>query len=465
MSKQILEFGISVILARLLTPQDFGLVGMVFVFTGFISLFSELGFGAALIQRKDVYEQHLSSVFWLNIAAGFLIMIFLAVGAPLIGVFYNEPRLVPLTRLLSLNFLIGAFKTVHTAIITRSMNFKLLALLETTTVLIAGILAVVLALSGFGVWSLAWQLLCLTTLQVIVIWIFTDWRPQLQFHKSAIQELWKFSSNLVGFRIINYWVRNADNLLVGKFVGSAGLGIYTRSYSTMLMPLTQVTWVLSRVMFPALSKIQDDIPQVKQVYFLANRAIALVTMPMVCGLLVVTKSFVLTLYGPKWESAIPIIQILCLIAISQPIGSTVGWIYGALGRTDIQFRWAVIRGSTAIIAFIIGVQWGIMGVAIAYVVRGYLVHYHSIVIPGRLIGVSFKEYHLNVASVFGCAVAMAGLVWCLGLLLPSGWPHWSYLTVQVPSGMAIYWGLIHIFRLNAYQEVRTLIWEHVSLPL
>ena len=436
-------------------------MGMVVIFTGFISLFNELGFGAAIIQRKEIHEQHLSSVFWLNIVMGVVIMLGLIAAADLIATFYNEPRLIALTRVLSLNFLIGAFSPVRMAILKRAMNFKLLAILEFIAALCAGIAAIVLALNGFGVWSLVWQSLCRTTVQVVVMWIYIDWHPQFRFRYRAIQELWKFGKNLTGFNVLNYWVRNVDNFLIGKFVGSYGLGMYARAYSAMLLPLSQVTSVIRRVMFPALSKIQEDRQKVKLYYLQLNRVIGLLTFPMVCGLFVTASPFVATLYGQKWEPAIPIIQILCLIAIKQPVGSTAGLIFAALGRTDIQLKWGIISAIVAIIAFVIGIQWGVMGVAIAYVIRGYLLHYHGIIIPGRLIGMSFKEFHLNVAGIFACAVTMAILVWGVGVLLPNNWQPWIYLAIQVPCGMLVYWGLIHLFRVKAYQEVQELMKDHI----
>lgn len=458
-ASQLLNFLITVLLVRMLTPQDFGLIGMIVIFTGFASLFSELGFGAAIIQYKNLEERHLSSIFWLNVVAGLLIMGILMISSPLIAAFYNEPRLMPLTMVISVNFFIGPFNIVQNAILKREMNFRLLGVIETASFLLAGSVAIALAVAGFGVWSLVWQSLLMTSSSVLIMWVLSDWRPKLQCQKKAIQELLKFSSNLLGFNIYNYWIRNADNLLIGKFVGTAGLGIYSRAYSMMLLPLREVTSVVSRVMFPALSRIQDDKLRVKSIYLQVNRIIGLITMPVMCGLFVVAEPFVITLYGPKWEAVTPILKILCIVGVAQPITSTTGLIYQSQGRTDWMLRWGIASGIVTICSFLIGIRWGVMGVAIAYAIRSYVLLYPSIVIPGRLIGMSFMEFIKNVSGIFFSSLLMALLVWCIGLTLPSHWPHWSYLAIQVPIGAIIYILLIHLFSNKAYRDLRGLIGE------
>lgn len=458
-AKQILQFIISVILARLLTPEDFGLVGMIAVFTGFAALFGELGFGAALIQRQDVEEQHYSSIFWLNLLSGFILMGVVIAAAPAIAAFYNEPRLVPLTMLIAVNFLIGALNIVQQALLTRALNFQKLAFIETISMLMAGSVAIVLAYLGYGVYALVWQMLISTMAGVILMWNVTGWYPHLIFSWQSARELLGFSSNLLGFNVFNYWVRGADNLLIGKFIGSGGLGIYTRAYSTMLLPLNQVSAVVGRVMFPALARIQDDKPRIKRIYLQAISMISLITFPMMLGLLVVSKSFVLALYGPQWAAVVPILQILCLVGLAQSVGTTTGWIYQSQGRTDWLFYWGIASGIVTFIAFGVGIIWGVLGVTIAYAIRTFMLTFFNFAIPGKLIDMTFSEVVRSVAGIFGCAAVMALLVWGVGLLLPAGWPHWAYLVVQVPVGVLVYGGLVHLFKLRAYRDVRGLVAE------
>jgi PST family polysaccharide transporter len=266
LGRQGFQFAVGVILARLLTPDAFGLIGMVAVFVAFAGIFTDLGFGSALIQKQETRPAHYQSIFWLNIAVGLFLTLLFLVIAPLIARFYDEPLLTPLTMLISLNFLIGSFGVVHNSRLKKGLRFKRLAIVELIAIVVSGVIAIVLALLGFGVWALAIQSVLLTFSTVVLLWIVSDWRPALKFNKGAVRELVGFSSNLLGFSSLNYWIRNSDNLLVGRFLGTSALGIYSRAYSIMLLPLTMVSKTIGQVMFPAFSKIQDDKGRVGRIY-------------------------------------------------------------------------------------------------------------------------------------------------------------------------------------------------------
>jgi PST family polysaccharide transporter len=212
-------------------------------------------------------------------------------------------------------------------------------------------------------------------------------------------------------------------------------------------------------MFPALSRLQNDVDHVRRVYLRATRAIGFVSMPLMCGLMVVADSFVLALFGPKWEAVVPILQVLCVIGIKQPVSSTTGWIFKSQGRTDTMFYWNLVVSTATVLSFVIVVQWGVLGVAIAYTVRGYLIHYHGIVIPGRLINMSFGDFHWNLAGIAGCSALMAGGVAGVGVLLPPTMAHWLQLVIQIPVGAFVYWLTAHLFRLQAYHETLSLLAE------
>ena len=456
---QGLQFVILVVLARLLSPEDFGLMGMVLVFTGIAKLFSELGFGAALIQKTELEERHLSSVFWLNLAVGLILTILVYMSAPWVASFYNEPRLISLVRTISISFVIGGFGVVQTAIMTRKMQFKLLAIIQIISVFITGIITVLMAFSGYGVWSLVVQLISVSFLGVLFLWILGEWRPKFIFQAAALKDMISFSANLLGAQLLNYGVRNFDYLLIGRYVGSSGLGVYTLAYKFMLLPINQVSRIIGRVMFPALSQIQDDNQRIKRVYLRANRVIGLLTIPLMFGMIVVARPLVLTIVGPNWEAVIPILQILCLVGIKQPVGSTTGWLYQAKGRTDLMLRWNFISMVITIAAFIIGIRWGVIGVATAYAIRSYLIWYPAITIPGRLIGLTFWEFFKNLGGVFACSITMSILVWLIGYWMPVSWPYWLQLIIQVGSGAIVFLMLAHAFKLQAYDEVKVLLME------
>lgn len=455
--RQVLSFAIIVVLARLLTPQDFGLAGMIVVFTGFAGLFSEAGFGAALIQRKEIEERHLSSVFWLNIAIGAGLMGLAILAAPGVADFFDEPLLESLMCLMALNLMITPFGVVPAALLRRSLNFRVMTIVEIAAMTVSGGVAIVLALTGFGVWTLVWRGLLSSACGALGLWIASEWRPKLLFRRKAVRELLNFSGNLLGFSSFNYWVRNADNLLIGKLVGSTGLGIYTRAYGTMLLPIRQITSVIGKVMFPALSKIQGDTERVKRAYLRATRAIGLITIPMMVGLFVVADSFVLATFGPKWTAVIPVLRVLSLVGITQPIGSTVGWLYLSQGRADWQFKWGVGSGLFRLSTFAIGVNWGVMGVAFAYLLGTCVLWYPSIAIPGRLINLSVARFARNLGGVFCCSALMAGAVWTTSVFLLASWPHLVALGVEVVVGVGVYWLALEVFDVRAYSEMRGLL--------
>lgn len=460
LGKQGLQFIISVVLARILSPEDFGLVGMVLIFTGFAALFGELGFGAALIQREVLEERHYSSIFWLNLAFGILLTGLITLLAPFIAEFYNEPQLIPLTSIIAVNFFVSSLGIVQNALLNRNMAFRLIAIVETTSVLVGGTVAILLALSGYGVWSLGWQLVITTTIMAIGFWTVNSWRPKLIFDWHAVKELLGFSGNLLGFNAFNYWSRNADNLLIGRFLGTGELGIYTRAYTTMLLPISQVTNVLSRVMFPALSRVQHDKVRVKRIYLRSIAMIALISFPMMMGLFVLAEPFILTLYGPKWIRVVSVVQILSLVGMVQSIVASVGWIYQSQGRTDWMFKWGLLVGSLGILSFIVGIVLGtIEAVALSYAIINLLLLYWNLSIPGKLIDMSFSEIISSLMGVFGCAVAMAVVVWLFGIYLPESWPSWAYLLVQTSIGIVSYGFLTHLFNIPAYTDAKGILVE------
>lgn len=459
-SKQGIQFIISVVLARILSPEDFGLVGMVLVFTGFAALFGEMGFGAALIQREVLEERHYSSIFWLNFLLGILLTGLIAMLAPVIANFYDEPRLVPLTTIIAINFMISSLGIVQTALLNRRMNFRLIAAVEMIAVLVAGGVAIFLAWAGYGVWSLGWQLVITTTIMVIGFWTVNGWRPKLLFDWQAVKELLGFSGNLLGFNSFNYWSRNADNLLVGRFLGTGELGIYTRAYTTMLLPISQVTNVLSRVMFPALSRVQHDKVRVKRIYLRSIALIALISFPMMMGLFVLAEPFILTLYGAKWIRVVSVIQILSLVGMVQSIVASVGWIYQSQGRTDWMFKWGLLVGSMGILSFIVGIAWGtIEAVALSYAIMNILLLYWNLSIPGKLIDMSFFEVVSTLKGTFTCAGFMASIVWGFGFFLPESWPYWVNLLVQTSIGLVTYGFVTHLFKIPAYTDAKSILIE------
>jgi PST family polysaccharide transporter len=459
----VLTFVIGVILARLLSPREFGLVAMITVITSFAAIFSELGFSAALVQKQDVGETHLSSVFWLNLGAGLVLTLLFVAGAPLIARFYQEPMLAPLTMLIAMNFVISSLNIVQNTLFTRSLNFQILAIVEICALAVAGAVSITMAYTGFGVWSLAVQSVIVSAVTALLLWLLSDWRPSLLFHWAAIKDLLGFSVNMFGTKVLNYWVRNIDYLLIGRVLGSNPLGIYNRAYDIMLFPLVSVSRVLSRVMFPSFSIIQEDKGRVSSLYLKITRTIALITFPMMLGLFVTVEPFVLTVFGAQWAAMIPVLRILSLVGMPESIGTLTGNLYLSQGRADLEFKVGLFVKINVILGIVIGLRWGIVGVAAGYAIASFVNAYPNFYFAGRLVNLTYWQLLRNVNAVLACALAMAAFVWVTGLIVPSSWPDWALLATQVSSGVVIYPLLVHLFRLRAYQELRALLMEQWHL--
>jgi hypothetical protein len=281
--QQVAGFIISIFLARLLVPSDFGVVAMAMVLVNFARLFSEQGFAGALIQKQDLRPAHIHSIFWLNLTIGTGLTLLFWGAAPLLARFYNLPDLTLITQVLAFDFIISSFAIVPRALLQKQLAFKRMAVIEMAVVIVGGLVAIILASLGLGIWSLVFQSLCLSLLTAGGVWSLAGWRPRLIFEKQAVRELFRFSINLFGFNTINFWARNADNVLIGRFLGPVGLGIYDRAYRLMLLPISQICSVLGRVMFPVLSTIQHDPQRIKKIYLEAMGAISLVASPLMFG--------------------------------------------------------------------------------------------------------------------------------------------------------------------------------------
>jgi O-antigen/teichoic acid export membrane protein len=390
--KQGIQFITTAILAHLLHPSDFGLLGMATIITGFVALFKDLGTSAAIIQRRDISKKLLSSIFWMNVAFGFIAMIVLFLLSPFIAVFFHESRVEPLLQLMSLGFFISAVGIVHQAVLERDMAFNKLAIIEITATIVGSIVGITSALFGYGVWSLVYQVLVMTGISSLLLWTHNTWKPKLILHWNEIKTVSSYSLNLTGFSIFNYFARNADNLLIGKFLGAQDLGYYALAYRLAFYPLQVISSVLGRVMFPHYSQIQSDDDRFRNIYLQMSGAISFLIFPLMLILFALAQPVILTVYGSQWLPVVVLIKILIPIAIVQSLGTTVGLIYQSKGRTDWMFRWGIVSGTMITISFIIGLRWGISGVASAYLITALFLTYPNFSIPFRLI-------HLNVKSL------------------------------------------------------------------
>jgi len=406
---QLTQFATSIVLARMLSPSDYGLVGLALVYTGFVTLVANLGMGPALIQRRTIDDGHICAAFWGTAGVSLILFLFSIVAAPAVADFFHQPQLVAIVRVTAIALLLSPLNSILYSLLSRKMAFRTLAMVDVSAIVASQAVALFLVLAGGGVWALVIAQIMNPIVRLPLLLRLNRWLPSPRFDRQRFIELLAFSSNVVGFNFVNYFARNLDKVIIGKLLGSAALGFYDISYQIMLKPLQNISQTISAPLFPALSSIQNDKAQTSEIYRRVVVYIALITFPIMTGIALVAGDFVPLLLGDQWAPAIPIIQILCVVGAIQSVGSTVGDIYLSQGRSDIMLKW--ILGATPIIvaAFYLGTAWGIVGVAACYAAVNVPIAIVSHTIANRLIGLTPSRFWLSFlpASLHSLAMAVA----------------------------------------------------------
>lgn len=354
------------IMARLLNPADFGLVAMVTVFTGFAAMFVDAGLSMATVQRDHITHQQVSNLFWVATALGIAIAALVALLSPAIAWFYREPRLVPITLALSLSFIFSGLTIQHQALLRRAMRFKALAMIQVASFVLPYAIAIAVA----WYYRTYWALVVLPIAGSILRFIFTcsvcRWWPSLPCRDVGMRSLVGFGANLTGFSFVNYFARNADNMLIGWWWGDTSLGFYDRGYKLMMAPLTQINAPLANLMIPVLSRLQNEPEKYRKAYFQAISMVQAVACPLMAFVAVTAPWIVDVVFGPGWKEVGPILRWLALAGLLAPLNNSVGWLYISQGRTHDLMRWGLLGCSLIVLSFVLGLPWEAIGVARAY---------------------------------------------------------------------------------------------------
>jgi PST family polysaccharide transporter len=369
-ASQGLKFFITIsatsVMARLLTPQDYGLIGMVAFVTGFVSMYKDLGLSAATIQKSEITSEQISTLFWVNALLSLGITFLTAAIAPLVAWFYGEPRLTWITVVTAAGFLISGLAVQHEALLRRQMRYFALALIGLTSMVIGYVVGIILAWHGFHYWALvASQLAVVSTSTVLTVSV-CRWVPSLPKRDTGVRSMLKFGGNLTGFTTINYFSRNLDNLLIGRFWGAQQLGLYTRAYQLMGLPIDQINEPVTSVAVPSLSRLTDSPESYRKAYLRMLEKIALLTMPCVILLIVTSDWIIHIVLGSQWIGATRIFVLLGVTALFQPISNTTGWLLISQGRTSHMLQWGLISGPIIMASIVVGLPWGAVGVAASY---------------------------------------------------------------------------------------------------
>lgn len=378
--KFIMQLGVTAILARMLTPTDFGLVAMVTAVTGFVALFKDAGLCMATVQQQRITHDQISTVFWINFGLGITLMFVTAAIAPCLAWLYDEPRLTYIALSLAFTFVLSGISAQHQALLQRHMKFKNLAIIDVLSMAVGAVAAVALAETYHTYWALVALPIGTATTNALSLWILSPWRPGPPGSLAGVWEMLGYGGYVSAFNITNYFRRNADNILIGMFHGASALGLYSKAYGLLMLPVSQINAPLTSVAMPALSRLRGDEAEFRSAYKAAIGSLALLTMPMTVFMGISATTIVPLVFGPQWSSAVPIFQVLSIVGLLESLNVATGWIYLSLGNTKRQFYWGLIQSAAFVVAFTIGLNWGAFGVALAYAVATILLRPIAIVV-------------------------------------------------------------------------------------
>lgn len=396
---------ITTILANLLSPKDFGLIGIVSVYTALVNTFSNLGLGSALVQKKDVTQIQLSTLFWINLIGGGISALLIGLSAYPISIFYHEPQLFYLTLVLSINFLIGPFFQINRKLLEKELRFVAVGMASVIAILISGIAGVMAALNKLGAWSLVIQSISQELSYLVIFYFQRRWVPKVAFDFKSCRELLQFGIHMVGSNIALYFERNLDSLLIGKLLGAISLGYYTLAIKIMYMPVRQISYIFTEVLFPIFSKIQDRLEKIQSGYLKSIRFTSLITFPLMTLVFILSKDLVEVLWGPKWLPSVPVIRILAPVGAIQSI-IQIGWaIFPAVNQSRTRMGLGIFDVVVLLIAIILGKNWGLVGIAYGILFSRLLLFVVSHVLLNKLIRIDLREVLSSFAlSLLGCVV-------------------------------------------------------------
>jgi teichuronic acid exporter len=450
-ASRTVQFAIGVVLARLLFPEQFGLIGMLSVFMAVAQTFLDSGFGAALIQRREATVIDTCSIFYFNIAIGFVVAGLLCLTAPWIADFFGQPILVPLTRILSLTVVINSFGLIQSTILIKQINFKTETMVSLTAVLASGSVGIVLAMTGFGVWSLAVQQVGSSLFRTILLWLLTPWRPELIFNFGSLKRMFGFGSRVLSTGLIAQVFDNIYVLIIGKLFSATDLGFFTRAQSLQGLPTQALSGMVARVAFPVFSSIQDDKFRLKKAMKKALKTLCLVHFPMMVGLLVIARPLVLLLLTEKWTGSILYLQLLCIVGLLYPVHVINLILLQALGRSDLSLRLEVLKKLLIVISVAITWRWGITVMIYGMIAVSFISYYLNSYYAGLLIDYAISDQVKDFSPYLIMAIVMGMVVYGTGLLVTH--TLWLLLIVQMTIGFAVYVGLGRLFRPTAFIEV------------
>lgn len=445
-AQRAIRFVVSLVLARLLAPADFGLMAVATTVMNFLDLVRDLGTGQAIIQKKEVTQRLLSSLFVMNLASGIGATALLVLAAPYIAWLFATPDVTGVLRVMGVGFGVYSWSVTQRAILLRRLDFRRVAISDGVGAVTNGVVSISLAFAGFGVWALAIGYVVSSCAGTIALWLLAQWRPSFAFSREDLREVRSFSLNLVAHNLVQNLFKSADTFLIGRFLGAAELGIYATGKRLVVFPVQTLSQILTGVLVPALARVQDDTNRMQRDYLRACAGLALVGFPVAVGIGVTAGPLVDALLGPRWRGVVPVVTLLAPAVLLLSTTENTGAIFRALGRTDLQLRWGFAVGVVTLGGYIAGLPYGLDGVAAGYAVAIALLVVPEHWISLRMIDLTWADlaralrpYAIASALLAGAALGARFGLEALGL--PNFWVLLGTAGVGAGTYLAVLWML------------------------
>jgi teichuronic acid exporter len=445
------QFVVQVILARLLLPEQFGLIAMLAVFMAVAESLLDSGFGTALIQKRDATQVDKCSIFYFNIVVGLVIAALLCLAAPWIALFYDQPGLTPLARVMSLMVVINAFGLIQNTVLTKELNFRVMTKASLTASVLSGGIGISLAAFGFGVWSLVAQQVSYALLRTVSLWLANTWRPAAVFSFASLRQMFGFGSRVMASGLLNTFFGNIYLLTIGKLFSASDLGFFSRAKRFQELPTHTLSWTIGRVTFPVFASIQDDPARLRRGLKSVLTSLAFLNFPLMIGILATARPLVLAMLTEKWAPSIPYLRLLCLEGLLFPMNWFNMNVLYAIGRSDLCLRLEVVKKVLIVVSIAITWRWGIEAMIGGQVVVSLISYCLNSHYNGVLIGYPIKRQLLDLLP-YAVAPALMGM----GVYLIGHAPvrsNWLRLSIQVFAGVVLYIGICRLLRLPRFLDV------------
>ena len=450
-------FVVGIILARLLSPEEFGLIGMITVFIAVSLAFVDSGFSQALIRKKNCTATDYSTVFYFNLVSGIICFFLLFFTSGSISNFFNEPKLKPIIQVLGFLLIIDALGLIQRTQLTKKINFKLQAKISLVSSFSSGIIAIIMAYKGFAVWSLVAQRLSRQTITTALLWILNRWKPIFKFSNSSFRQLFSFGSKLLVSGLIDTIYRNLYLVVIGRFFSAQDLGFYTRADSFKNLPSQNLNGIITRVTYPVLASIQDDIPRLSKTYKKIIRSSMFVTFILMLGMAAVAEPMIITLIGEKWRQSIIYLQMLSFVGVFYPLNAINLNMLKVRGRSDLFLRLEIIKKTLAFPVIFLGIFWGIKIMIIGMIINAIIAYYINSFWSGKMIGYSVIQQIKDILPGFLLALTMAIVLFVMGKILP--FQPLLLLIIQLIAGAIFIFVFSEIIKLKDYQYLKSLVLE------